>query len=93
MSLKLITKYHPNGQKHFEGYYDETDPIGDQFSWYDNGNKEYESIELNELIKELENHPTNLDLINSIAIGYFENPSMLIDNDDLKHFFLLMIQI
>ena len=49
MSLKLITKYHPNGQKHYEGYYDETDPIGDQVSWYDNGNKEYESIELNEL--------------------------------------------
>jgi len=41
---------------------------------------------LNELIKELENHPTDLDLINSVAIGYFENPSMLIDNDDLKHF-------
>ncbi|MDA9801250.1 hypothetical protein N9C88_02280 [Candidatus Pseudothioglobus singularis] len=49
MSLKLITKYHPNGQKHYEGYYDETDPIGDQVSWYDNGNKEHESIELNEL--------------------------------------------
>lgn len=47
---------------------------------------ETSEIELNELIKELENHPTNLDLINSIAIGYFENPSMLIDNDDLKHF-------
>lgn len=41
---------------------------------------------LKELIKELDNHPTNLDLINSVAIGYFENPSMLIDHDDLKHF-------
>jgi len=47
---------------------------------------EISEIELKELVKELENHPTNLDLINSVAIGYFENPSMLIDNDDLKHF-------
>lgn len=52
---------------------------------------EISEIELKELVKELENHPTNLDLINSVAIGYFENPLMLIDNDDLKHFELAYI--
>jgi hypothetical protein len=43
-------------------------------------------IELKTLIQELEDNPTNLDLINSVALGYYENPSMLTDNEDLKHF-------
>ncbi|MEZ2416231.1 tetratricopeptide repeat protein [Muriicola sp. E247] len=43
-------------------------------------------IELKDLIDKLKGTPKNLDLINRIAIGYFENPSMLTDNEDLKHF-------
>jgi hypothetical protein len=43
-------------------------------------------IELKDLIDKLKDNPKNLDLINRIAIGYFENPSMLTDNEDLKHF-------
>ena len=43
-------------------------------------------IELKELIGKLKDNPQNLDLINQIAIGYFENPSMLTNNEDLKHF-------
>lgn len=43
-------------------------------------------IELKTLIQELEDNPTNLDLINSVALGHFENPSMWTDNEDLKHF-------
>lgn len=42
--------------------------------------------ELKKMIKKLKNNPKDLDLINQIAIGYFENPSMLNDNDDLKFF-------
>jgi len=44
MSLQLITKYYSNGQKHFEGYYDETDSVGDHISWYEDGNKLKEGI-------------------------------------------------
>ena len=51
MSLELITKYHPNGQKHFEGYYDDTDPVGDHTSWYENGNIEHEFLEISESIE------------------------------------------
>lgn len=43
-------------------------------------------IELKTLIQELEYNLTNFDLINSVAFGYFENPSMLTDNEYLKHF-------
>ncbi len=43
-------------------------------------------IELKELIDKLKEKPKDLDLINQIAIGYFENPSMLTDNEDLKYF-------
>ena len=43
MNLELITKYHPNGQKEYEGYYDETEPVGDHTAWYENGNKEFEN--------------------------------------------------
>ena len=48
MSLQLVTKYYSNGQKHFEGYYDETDPVGDHISWYENGQMQNETIELDE---------------------------------------------
>ena len=51
MNIALITKYYPNGQKKYEGHYDETDPVGDHISWYENGNKEYESIELDESVE------------------------------------------
>jgi tetratricopeptide (TPR) repeat protein len=47
---------------------------------------ETSEIELNELIQELEKNSSNLDLINSVAIGYFENPSMLKDKEDLDYF-------
>ena len=74
MSIKLITKYHSNGQKHFEGYYDETDPVGDQVSWHDNGNKEYESIELNELSQICTNWYENGNLkSNGVRTEYFES--------------------
>lgn len=43
-------------------------------------------IELRDMIDKLKDTPKNLDLINRIAIGYFENPSMLTENEDLKHF-------
>ena len=48
MSIELITKYHPNGQKKYEGHYDEIEPVGDHTSWYENGNKEYVSIDVDE---------------------------------------------
>lgn len=43
-------------------------------------------IELKELINQLELNPTNLDLINQVAIGYMENPTMITDREDLKYF-------
>lgn len=43
-------------------------------------------IELRQLIEKLKDKPNDLDLINRIAIGYLENPSMLTDNEDLKYF-------
>ena len=43
-------------------------------------------IELKKLLEEFKKTPENLDLINQIAIGFFENPSMLNDNEDLKYF-------
>lgn len=43
-------------------------------------------IELKKLIQDFEKNPNNLDLINSLAIGYFENPSMQTDNEELKYF-------
>lgn len=48
MSIKLLTEYHPNGQKKSEGSYDGFHPVGGHTSWYENGNKKYESIELDE---------------------------------------------
>ena len=43
-------------------------------------------IQLKELLQKLKQDSKNIDLINSIAIGYFENPSMLDDNEDLHYF-------
>lgn len=43
-------------------------------------------IELKNLIKQLEHSQTDLDLMNQVAIGYMENPSMIEDQDDLKYF-------
>jgi antitoxin component YwqK of YwqJK toxin-antitoxin module len=48
MSTEYITEYHPNGQMKSEGRYDGCHPVGDHISWYENGNKQYESIELDE---------------------------------------------
>lgn len=43
-------------------------------------------IEFKTLIQELEKNPTNLDLINSVAIGYFENYDQKLDKEDFDHF-------
>jgi len=51
MSIKYLTTYHPNGQKKAEGSWDGYEPVGDHISWHENGNKENETIELNESIQ------------------------------------------
>jgi tetratricopeptide (TPR) repeat protein len=43
-------------------------------------------IELKKLISQLKLSPTNLDLLNQVAIGFMENPSMIEDSEDLKYF-------
>jgi tetratricopeptide (TPR) repeat protein len=43
-------------------------------------------IELKELLQKLEKDPTNLDLINSLAIGYFENYDQKTDKEDYDNF-------
>lgn len=43
-------------------------------------------IELKKLLEKLKDNPEDLDLINQIAIVFFENPSMMNDNEDLKYF-------
>lgn len=43
-------------------------------------------IELKELLQELERDPTNLDVINSLAIGYFENYDQKTDKEDYDYF-------
>ncbi|RYM32106.1 tetratricopeptide repeat protein [Brumimicrobium glaciale] len=43
-------------------------------------------LELNELIKKYKEDSTNLDLINEIAIGYFENHEMKNGDEDLEFF-------
>ena len=48
ISLQLFTKYHPNGQKEYEGYYEDQEPVGDHAGWYENGNKQHETIALSE---------------------------------------------
>lgn len=43
-------------------------------------------IEIKELLQELEKDPTNLDVINSLAIGYFENYDQKTDKEDYDYF-------
>jgi tetratricopeptide (TPR) repeat protein len=47
---------------------------------------EFSKIEFKTLIQELEKDPTNLDLINSVAIGYFENYDLKLDKEDFDYF-------
>lgn len=42
--------------------------------------------ELRELLRELEQYPTDLDLINSLAIGYYENYDLKTDKEDFDYF-------
>ena len=44
------------------------------------------NIELKELLQALEKEPTNLDAINSLAIGYFENYDQKTDKEDYDYF-------
>ena len=44
MTFKLLTTYHPNGQKKDEGNWDGQDPVGDHYSWYENGNIKDEAL-------------------------------------------------
>ena len=44
MTFKLLTTYHPNGQKKDEGNWDGQDPVGDHYSWYKNGNIKDEAL-------------------------------------------------
>ena len=48
MSIKFLTAYHPNGQKKSEGNWDDGVPFGNHFTWHENGNKEYEMVEVND---------------------------------------------
>lgn len=48
--------------------------------------EEATQIELNRLLQELEKDPTNLDLLNSIAIGYFDNINQKSDKEDFDYF-------
>jgi antitoxin component YwqK of YwqJK toxin-antitoxin module len=48
MSIKFLTAYHPNGQKKSEGNWDGDVPVGNHFTWHENGNKEYEMVEVND---------------------------------------------
>ena len=48
MSIEQITFYYPNGQKKSEGNYDGNEPVGDHTSWYENGNVNYQAVELSE---------------------------------------------
>ena len=71
--LQLITKYHPNGQKKYEGHYEEQEPVGDHTAWYENGNKEYESIELSESVEMSTNWYDNGQIKSKgIRTHYFE---------------------
>ncbi|MGB3757231.1 MAG: tetratricopeptide repeat protein [Rivularia sp. (in: cyanobacteria)] len=40
--------------------------------------------DIKQLQKALEKNPTNTDIMNALALGYFENPSLVKDNEDLK---------
>jgi len=47
---------------------------------------ETKEIELKRLLQELKKNPTNLDLINSVAIGYFENYDQKSNKEDYDYF-------
>ena len=40
--------------------------------------------DITQLQKALEKNPTNTDIMNALALGYFENPSLVKDSEDLK---------
>ncbi|MGF6906147.1 hypothetical protein [Fusobacterium sp. PH5-44] len=42
--------------------------------------------ELKNMLEKLNKNPQDLDLINNIALVYFENPSLIRDKEDLKYF-------
>lgn len=44
------------------------------------------SSKLQTLIKQLEKDPSNLDLINEVAMGYYQTPDMITNDEDLKLF-------
>jgi hypothetical protein len=44
------------------------------------------SLQLKALIKQLEKDPTNIDLINEVAMGYYQTPEMITNDEDLKLF-------
>uniref|UniRef100_UPI00404AEE12 tetratricopeptide repeat protein n=1 Tax=Flavobacterium sp. TaxID=239 RepID=UPI00404AEE12 len=44
------------------------------------------ALGLEKLLQKLEKDPTNLDLINSVAIGYFENYEQKTDKEDFDYF-------
>ncbi len=44
------------------------------------------SLKLKALIKQFEKDPTNLDLMNEIAMEYTQNPEMVTNDDDLIFF-------
>ncbi|MFQ3251450.1 MAG: tetratricopeptide (TPR) repeat protein [Glaciecola sp.] len=44
------------------------------------------SSKLKALIDKLENDPQNLELINEVAMGYYQNPDMVRNDEDLKLF-------
>lgn len=44
------------------------------------------STKLKALIEKLKTEPQNLDLINDVAMGYYQNPDMVTNDEDLKLF-------
>jgi tetratricopeptide (TPR) repeat protein len=44
------------------------------------------ALDLKKLLQKLEKDPTNLDVINSVAIGYFENYEQKTDKEDFDYF-------
>lgn len=42
--------------------------------------------EFDKLLGKLENTPNDLDLINKVAIGYFENPEKYTNHQDYEYF-------
>lgn len=44
------------------------------------------AAELNKLLQESEKDPTNLDILNALAIGYFQNPDQMTDKEHYDYF-------